>query len=118
MIVARISRVEKTKRTPASSDRRVSGAVERSTGRSRMPATSPPQTAQHRAVRAYAHVVFPVAAMMMPPSVGPDIDATCQPLLFQVTALASASGGTSWGNNDHRAGALQARPMPTRNSSA
>jgi hypothetical protein len=50
--------------------------------------------------------------MRKPPSVGPVIDATCQPLLFQVTALASASGGISCGRIDHRAGALNARPTP------
>src|SRR3954464_11573773 len=88
VIVARISRVEKTKRTPARKDRSVSGSAERSTGRSRMPATRAAPQPQQNALILYAQVARPVQAMINPPSVGPVIDATCQPLLFQVTAFA------------------------------
>src|SRR5262249_12699685 len=56
-----------------------------------------------------------VAAMTRPPRAGPDTLANCQPLLFQVTALPSASGGTTCGSRELRAGAGKA-PAPPASS--
>ena len=55
--------------------------------------------------------------MTRPPSAGPAIAATCQALVFQVTADSKSSRGTTWGRIAHRAGRFSAWPTPvtTRN---
>ena len=53
-----------------------------------------------------------MTAMTAPPRAGPATLANCQPLLFHVTALPSASGGTTCGSSDERDGALKARATP------
>ncbi len=53
-----------------------------------------------------------MTAIAAPPTAGPATLANCQPLLFHVTALPSASGGTTCGNSDERDGAVKARATP------
>ena len=53
-----------------------------------------------------------MTARAAPPRAGPATLANCQPLLFHVTALPSASGGTTCDSSDERDGALKARATP------
>src|SRR5262245_29777418 len=112
VIVARISSVRKTKRTPASREASDGASDARSAGRGRIVATSPAQVRAQAAASRYASPARPARAISSPPSAGPVTAAICQPLLFQVTALASSDSGTTSGTRDHRAGALSARAQP------